>query len=39
MSKKLDKGDGGTLSSTIGRGNSHEWKTFLEEDSNPARDH
>ena len=37
--KKMDKGDGGTLNSTIGWGDSHEWKKFLDGDFNPVREH
>ena len=37
--EKLEKREEGNLNDTIGRGESHEWKTFLEGDFNPAQEH
>ena len=37
--EKLEKGKEGFLNGTIGQRESHEWKTFLEGDFNPAREH
>ena len=37
--ENLEKGEEGTLNDTIGRGKSHEGKTFLEGDFNPAQEH
>ena len=37
--EKLEKHEEGNLNDTIGWGESHEWKTFLEGDFNPAQEH
>ena len=37
--ENLEKGEEGTLNDAIGQGQSHERKTFLEEDFSPARKH
>ena len=37
--EKKEKGEEGTLNDTIGRGESHEWKTFLQGYCNPAQEH
>ena len=37
--EKLEKREEGNLNYTIGRRESHEWKTFLEGDFNPAQEH
>ena len=37
--EKLEKREEGNLNDTIGRGESHEWKRFLEGDFNPAQEH
>ena len=37
--EKLEKREEGNLNDTIGRGESHERKTFLEGDFNPAQEH
>ena len=37
--EKLEKREEENLNDTIGPGESHEWKTFLEGDFNPAQEH
>ena len=37
--EKKEKGEEGTLNDNIGWGESHEWKTVLEGDCNPAQEH